>query len=331
MYRYLLSLLGFLLALPAVAWLVLAFLLPITVSGMGYLAGFLLIVAGLISLPWAARYSFPLVVAGSLFIAFVASARLILTGRGESSGIRVLSLPEGRQTRWLNTLIDEQDALIFGEAIFHRIGGDTAAEHEGLTSAFRSAYADLRVAYGIVPSPVLPTYLGLQRPSAFDTVLIVPELGGPTDTAVIFLHGFMGNVTSQCWVIAQAASQMGAVTACPSTEWTGGWWQPGGRAILEATFQYLRDQGVKDFFLGGFSNGGFGISRLVSTVSARRGYAACFSLTAFRAEHRSRRPVCRFLSSRERRITASLPGWCGKSRRTWGSRQPTWNWRAIIS
>ena len=84
---------------------------------------------------------------------------------------------------------------------------------------------------------------------------------------MIFLHGYMGNVTAQCWEIAQAVQKIGAVTVCPSADWTGQWWDAQGQAILQATFRYLRGQGREKFYVGGFSNGGFGISRIVSTLA----------------------------------------------------------------
>ena len=72
----------------------------------------------------------------------------------------------------------------------------------------------------------------------------------------------MGNVTAQCWEIAQAVKKLGGMTVCPSTLWTGEWWQTDGQAILQATLDYVRSQGVQRIYLGGFSNGGFGISIL---------------------------------------------------------------------
>ena len=35
-----------------------------------------------------------------------------------------------------------------------------------------------------------------------------------------------------------------------------------GYAILQSTFEYVRERGIQRFYLGGFSNGGSGISRL---------------------------------------------------------------------
>jgi pimeloyl-ACP methyl ester carboxylesterase len=166
--------------------------------------------------------------------------------------------------------------LIFGEAFFHGIGGDSASEHKGLTDALHTAYAEMRRMHPAFASPFLSTYLNLQRSTSFDAVIIEPEVKQRPDTAVIFLHGYMGNVTAQCWEIAQAVGEWGAVTFCPSTDWTGQWWSPEGEAILQATFRYLREQEVKEFYLGGFSNGGFGISRLVAKLSKEAGLRGFF-------------------------------------------------------
>ncbi|HEX5808072.1 MAG TPA: alpha/beta hydrolase, partial [Anaerolineales bacterium] len=181
--------------------------------------------------------------------------------------LRVIILPEEKESRWINHIVDEQDSLIFGEALFHRVGGDSDREHEGIADALESVYSTIRGTQGTFASPVLSTYLGLQRPAAFDTVIVEPATNHHPETAVIFLHGYMGNVTAQCWEIAQAVEKIGAVTVCPSADWTGQWWGAQGQAILQTTFQYLRGQGRENFYVGGFSNGGFGISRMVSTLA----------------------------------------------------------------
>jgi pimeloyl-ACP methyl ester carboxylesterase len=230
----------------------------------------------LIIAPWGGRYASILVVTGLIGIAFVAGIRLILAGRSGIPNLRVVTLPLGREPRWINNLIDEQDSLIFGESIFHRFGGDSPREHEGLTNALRTAYSEMRRILPVFASPFLSTYLNLQRSTSFDAVLIEAEIMRHPDTAVIFLHGYMGNVTAQCWEIAQAVGEFGATTVCPSTDWTGQWWQPEGEAILQATFRYLRDQGIENFYLGGFSNGGFGISRLVTRVGSEAGLQGLF-------------------------------------------------------
>lgn len=271
MFRYLLGLLGVLLVLPIMILIALAFTIPITISGIGYLLASSLAIAGLILALWRGKYSLVLVFVGLIGIALVAGTRLVQAARESDANLRVVTLPHGTRTRWINALIDEQDSLIFGEAIFHRIGGDSAREHAGLTDALRTAYSEMRREQRVFASPVLSTYLHLQRTTAFDAVIIEPQVMQHPEIAVIFLHGYMGNVTEQCWEIAQAVSKFGATTVCPSTDWTGGWWQPEGQAILQATFRYLREQGLQEFYLGGFSNGGFGISRLVSKLRKEDG------------------------------------------------------------
>ena len=275
-FRSFLSLLGVLLALPILMLIALAFTLPITLSGIGYLFAGVLVIAGLILAPWDGRAASTLVAIGLIGLAFVAGVRLLQAARDDNSNPRVITLPQGQATRWINSLIDEQDSLIFGEAIFHRIGGDSRREHEGLTDALYTTYSEMRRTRPVFASPFLSTYLNLQRSTSFDAVVIEPVTRRRQDMAVIFLHGYMGNVAAQCWEIAQAVEKIGALTVCPSTDWTGQWWQPEGEAILEATFQYLREQGIEEFSVGGFSNGGFGISRMVSTLSNEDGVRGLF-------------------------------------------------------
>ena len=187
----------------------------------------------------------------------------------------MFTLPQGSGPRWASSVIDEQDALIFGEALFHLVDGDSEGEHQNLTSAFLTAYSEMR-AQGVFPSPVVNTYLNLQQPNHFDAVIIEPETEGQPEFGVVFLHSFMGNVAAQCWEIAQAVKGLGGLTICPSTVWTGEWWQPQGQRILQSTFDYLREQGIHTIYLGGFSNGGFSMGRLASELGDEKGLAGLF-------------------------------------------------------
>lgn len=268
---------GLLLAIPLLPLSMMAFFLPVTWSGIGYLLGTWIVVVGLLLAPRVQRYSLILLI-GIGFVGFIAGLRSSLVGRDPNSTVRVIALPEGGATSWVNALIDEQDGLIFGETLFHWIGGDSDSEHRGLTSALQTAYSEMRQE-GNFSSPIVSTYLGLQRPGHFDAVIIESE--GEPQFAVVFLHGYMGNVTAQCWEIAQAIKSLGGLTICPSTVWTGEWWTPDGQAILKVTFEYIRDQGIKRFYLGGFSNGGFGISRLASQWKEQQGLAGLIFIDGF--------------------------------------------------
>lgn len=260
-FRYFICLLGILLAFPLLGLAVMAFALPVSFSGVLYLLCSGLTSAGLIAAPILPKH-YPLItLTGLLGVMSIAGVRTVRTAPDTDSSIQMLALPKGIKPSWVNALIDEQDALVFGETLFHLIGGDSANEHKDLTSAFSRAYSEMR-AEGIYPSPVISTYLNLQQPSHFDVVIIEPE--ETASFGVVFLHGYMGNVTAQCWELAQAVKPIGGVTVCPSTEWTGQWWQPDGQAIIQSTIEYLRTQGIERFYVGGFSNGGFSIGRLAA-------------------------------------------------------------------
>jgi len=265
-YKYVLCMLGFILALPILILIAFAFVTPITMSGIGYLLACTLTISGLIMAPWKFKYHFLLIFSGVMATILITSVRLATGRQNTTSNLRMTMLPQGKETRWVSYIIDEQDSLIFGEALFHQIGGDSPTEHKGITSALYTAYSEMRAKVGIFPSPFASTYLNFQQPSTFDAIAIEPENKRHPEIGVVFLHGYMGNVTVQCWEIAQAVSKLGAVTICPSTGWRGEWWQPQGQAILQSTFRYLREQGIQRFYLGGFSNGGFGISRLASQL-----------------------------------------------------------------
>ena len=271
MLKYAICTLGIIFAIPVLTIGVLAFYLPITSSGIGYLSGSVLLATGLILSPVARRLSTLLTIAGVLIIAVVAGTRLRLANQDMNSAIRMIALPRGNESYWISYLIDEQDSLIFGETFFHFMGGDSRREHQDLPSALHTAYSEMRAVQRLFPSPVAGTYLQLQGATRFDTVIIEPEVNHLPEFAVVFLHGFMGNVTAQCWEIAQAVKTFGGVTLCPSTGWRGDWWQPQGEAILRATFEYLRERGIQRFYLGGFSNGGSGISRLAPKLKNETG------------------------------------------------------------
>jgi pimeloyl-ACP methyl ester carboxylesterase len=260
-FRYFICLLGILLAIPLLGLAALAFTLPISFSGVLYLLSGGLAIAGFIIAPKLPKL-YPLItLTGLLGVMSIAGVRIVRAAPDSDASIQMLALPKGTNPSWVNALIDEQDTLIFGETLFHMIGGDSANEHKDLTSAFSRAYSEMRTE-GMYPSPVISTYLNLQQPSHFDVVIIEPE--ETASFGVVFLHGYMGNVTAQCWEIAQAVKPIGGVTICPSTEWTGQWWQPDGQAIIQSTIEYLRAQGIERFYVGGFSNGGFSIGRLAA-------------------------------------------------------------------
>ena len=281
MMRYFLFLLGVTLALPIVAIISLAIGLPITLSGIGYLLGGALAAAGLILAPWTSRNSISITIIGILVLAVVAGVRLFIVGEQTNPAISMIALPQNKTTRWINYAIDEQDSLIVGERLLNLIGGDSPDEHRGLASALYTDYSELRRKQAVFPSPIVSTYLNLEGTSRFDAIIVEADDHRLPEFAIVFLHGYMGNVTAQCWEIAQAVKNFAALTVCPSTGWQGDWWRPQGKAILQATFQYLREQGIQRFYLGGFSNGGISIGRLASQIKNKSGLGGLIFIDGF--------------------------------------------------
>jgi pimeloyl-ACP methyl ester carboxylesterase len=101
-----------------------------------------------------------------------------------------------------------------------------------------------------------------QAANTFDVVIAETASGTSPGTGIVFLHGFGGNFTVQCWLIARAGYQIDAVTVCPSTDPSGYWWNLQGQSIVQETLRYMRQRGVERIYLAGLSNGGIGASRL---------------------------------------------------------------------
>lgn len=268
MRNALLRMLGWFAALPYVFVLILVLTGPATWSGILYVLAMGAMVFGLATLPRLDQDGNPLEApvgkrkrprgitrAGFAVIGLVAFVRCFTAARGET-----MAMPDahGDSARFAGRIVDESDVAVAGTRVLVASGmlRDDAAE---LPTAMRSAYADMRKEEGDLPTPVIGTYLGLQRSSEFDVLMVEPPKAASRDAAVIFLHGFAGNFDLPCWQIARAAQ---VLTACPSTRWIGDWWTSEGQATLERTIEMLHARGAKHIVLAGLSNGGYGASRL---------------------------------------------------------------------
>ncbi len=275
MRRIAVGLVGLGLAVPLAGVLLMALFTPMSPSGAGYLAAGVLLAGGLLgAAAWGKRALW--VAFGGLALGLlVVGLRLAALRPAPDAPLRLVTLPAGGGPRWVNALVDEQDLLLFGEALMRAVGGVSRREHADLAPALTAGYAELRGRQGGFASPVLSTYLFQQGPRVFDAVVVEPEGSAPA-AAVVFLHGFMGNVSLQCWEIAQPARALGMLTVCPSTGWIGDWWRPGGEATLRATLDYVRKRGVTEIYVGGFSNGGSGVSQLAASLAAEPGVDGLF-------------------------------------------------------
>ncbi|MEP6986814.1 MAG: alpha/beta hydrolase [Chloroflexota bacterium] len=257
--------LSLILLLPIIALIILVAITPLTVSGMFYLVGFIVFTVGVFGITWGYRRSRYVLWLGLTLIVTVAVARIFLLR--SSDKIKLLILPEQSATCWLNCLIDEQDASLVSTRLLPLIGWISPTEAHGLLDAMYAGYQSMAADQSLVGSPFARTYLNLQNVYDFDTVVIEPDDKQLPQTGLIFLHGFIGNFTMPCWLIAQAVRPIHALTVCPSVGWRGDWWIPNGEATLRATIDYLHQQGISRIYVAGLSNGAVGASELAHKLT----------------------------------------------------------------
>lgn len=204
---------------------------------------------------WAAR-------AGFLLVLSVIAYRFI---EAESSTtITTATGPVLREGRWMDRIVPERDVALGGSTLLLATGRLQNPE-PGLLGALRDGYDRMRRAEGPVPSSTVSTFVLGQTPEDY-TVHRVKPAGrfNPPAAVVLFLHGFIGNVTLECWQVAQAANPVGLEVVCPSTEWQARWADPDGRAIVDSSIRRLRAEGVQRIYLAGLSAGAIGASRIAS-------------------------------------------------------------------
>jgi len=266
-FRYVLLVCGLLISVPLLVLFSLLPKTPISLVGSLYLVSYFLIVAGLISAPWQRNRSFVFILVGSTIVFAAFTLRTLFPPSG--THINLMTLPGPSGPGLLNRILDEQDVVLFGAQVAPYLGAISASERESLDIKFAQSFHEMK-AEGATPlSPFLTTYLNQQRPNEFDVVIAEPDSGTAPKSGIIFLHGYGGNFTLQCWLIAKAGYQIEALTVCPSTRANGDWWSSQGQSILEETLTYVQQRGVERIYLAGLSNGAIGASRLAQQYKDR--------------------------------------------------------------
>jgi pimeloyl-ACP methyl ester carboxylesterase len=259
-FRYLLFAFGLFMGVPLALLLSLLPKTPIFLAGIIYILSFLLTVIGMLTAPWLAERSSALLLIGIILACAQITIRIASPPSG--SQLNLITLPDRSGPQLLNRLLDEQDVVLFGAQLGPHFGLITQAEEKSLVATFSRTFLDMYQKGGTPLSPFLRTYLNLQGPDRFDAVIADPKSGVPAETGIIFLHGYGGNFTVQCWLIAKAGYQIDAITICPSTGVNGHWWNLQGEQILQETIAYLHGRGLERIYLAGLSNGAIGMSRV---------------------------------------------------------------------
>jgi pimeloyl-ACP methyl ester carboxylesterase len=177
--------------------------------------------------------------------------------------VRIAHTPSMGDTRILCRLVDERDPSVDAARALRWTHLVPDPDVPRLGDAMRDAYGEMSASFGNIPSPLVPTVLGLQRRGASDTI----EFERPgAKHAVVFLHGYAGNYAMSCWLFARAALAAGLTTVCPSTRFVGDWWTADGEGTVRDTVASLRARGYDRIVLAGLSNGGIGASRLITRM-----------------------------------------------------------------
>lgn len=263
-FRYILAVFGIFLSLPLVVLLLFIPTTPVSSTGIIYLLGYFLIVLGMICVPWWSGRSLMFILTGSMLALTTAAGRIMFPPSGTQ--MNMITLPGQTGPRLQNRIFNEQDIVLFGAQVAPYLGAISPSEKNSLDIKFSQAFKEMTI-QGVTPlSPFLTTYLNQQRSNEFDAIISDPGSGTTRRNGIIFLHGFGGNFTLQCWLMTTAGDHIDAVTVCPSTDPSGSWWNAKGQSILRETIIYLQQRGVQRIYLAGLSNGAIGASRLADQL-----------------------------------------------------------------
>jgi pimeloyl-ACP methyl ester carboxylesterase len=207
--------------------------------------------------------------AGMLHLAFLLVITALAYGRWRVSAAsdtgRLVVCADGvcpTAPPWVSRLIREDEAWNAAIQLAWFLGILNSNELASLAPASEAAYRSYEAWQG--PRPSVNGLLLTRRGSAVTELVGMPT-GRDRVGALVFLHGFGGQI-SPC-VGALAASELGrnyAIVA-PVLDWRAEWWMPEGERVLVKTLDTLPARIDRtDLWLVGLSNGANGASRLAS-------------------------------------------------------------------
>jgi hypothetical protein len=253
---------GALLFLPTFPLSFLSVTTPVSTIGFLYVVATVLIVGGLATAPWRRTDWRGVTRVGLLLLVGVVAFRITTAKHGTT-----ISMSRGgANAPVLDRLLPERDVSVTSARAVILAGILPANDTKNLVATLKKSFARMDASENTYPSPIVMTSLQLQKKGASDTIEI-PAPSADSHSAVLFLHGFGGNFTLQCWAVAQASRKANAATFCPSTRLAGDWWRGDGPQITRDMLASLKARGFDKIVLAGLSNGGVGASRIAQQVS----------------------------------------------------------------
>lgn len=158
----------------------------------------------------------------------------------------------------LAKLVTEEDGIFVSTSLFSAVGEITPREATGIWPPLLSHYQRMRENHGQFPSPLPPSYLGMEGEEHFEVLHLRAKAENPQKKSLIFLHGFGGNWTLLCFLVSESVSPLGYDTFCPTTGPLGQWSHPSGTKILRQTIAMLRERGYQPELFSGLSAGAIG-------------------------------------------------------------------------
>jgi len=262
--RRLASIVGALLFVLAFPLSILSVTTPVSTIGFFYVVSAVLIVSGLTTARVRRTEWRGVTRVGLLLLVGVMSIRIATASRGAT-----ISMTRGGSgTPLLDRLLPERDVAVTSARAVILAGILPANDTKNLVATLKRTYAVMDASEHAYPSPIVMTSLQLQHRGAQDT-LVIDAPSSDSHAAVLFLHGFGGNFTLQCWAVAQAARRAGAATFCPSTRMAGDWWRGDGPQITKEMLDQIKAHGFDRIVLAGLSNGGLGASRIAPQLRGK--------------------------------------------------------------
>lgn len=285
---------GIVLAFVAAPLAVLSVTTPVSVVGFVYVIGTLTVIAGLITAPKRVTRMHGVTRAGLALLVLVMLFRVATAGSGKT-----LTMTRGDGSApVLDRLLPEHDVAVTSARAVRFTGMLPASDTKNLVSTLEGSFEKMAQEEGSYPSPIVRTALGLQDAHGYDVIEVVSPLPHP-DSAVLFLHGYGGNFSLQCWAVARAAKLANASTFCPSTRLWGDWWRGDGPAIVEDMLQRLRARGFTRIVLAGLSNGGLGASAIAPKLHDKEIVGLLLISGAMSGAPAARVPTIAFEGSRD--------------------------------